>query len=46
VPGDRLIVEGVQRVRPGASVKAVPFNPGGKAGLEAAKAGQPATGAK
>ncbi len=25
-PGDRLIVEGSQRVRPGASVKAVPFD--------------------
>jgi len=24
-PGDRVIVEGVQRVRPGASVKVVPF---------------------
>jgi membrane fusion protein (multidrug efflux system) len=24
-PGDRVIVEGVQKVRPGASVKAVPF---------------------
>jgi len=25
-PGDRVIVEGMQRVRPGAAVKAVPFN--------------------
>jgi membrane fusion protein, multidrug efflux system len=25
-PGDRLIVEGLQRVRPGAAVKVVPFN--------------------
>jgi len=25
-PGDRVIVEGVQKVRPGASVKAVPFD--------------------
>jgi membrane fusion protein (multidrug efflux system) len=24
-PGDRLIVEGLQKVRPGASAKAVPF---------------------
>ena len=26
VPGDRVIVEGMQRVRPGAAVKAVPFD--------------------
>jgi membrane fusion protein (multidrug efflux system) len=25
-PGDRVIVEGVQKVRPGMGVKAVPFN--------------------
>ncbi len=29
--GDRVIVEGVQKVRPGASVKAVPFNAAPKA---------------
>ena len=29
-PGDRVIVEGVQKVRPGASVKAVPFDAGRK----------------
>ncbi len=29
-PGDRVIVEGALRVRPGASVKEVPFQPGGK----------------
>ena len=45
-PGDRLIVEGAQRVRPGASVKTVPFNPGEKASPEASTTGQPATGAK
>lgn len=28
--GDRLIVEGIQKVRPGASVKVVQFDPGGK----------------
>ena len=27
-PGDRLIVEGLQKVRPGASVKEVPFDAG------------------
>jgi membrane fusion protein, multidrug efflux system len=27
-PGDRVIVEGVQKVRPGASVKAVPYDAG------------------
>jgi membrane fusion protein (multidrug efflux system) len=45
-PGDRLIVEGVQKVRPGASVKTAPFNPGEKASPEASKTGQPATSAK
>ena len=45
-PGDRLIVEGVQKVRPGASVKTVPFNPGEKASQEASRTGQPATSAK
>jgi membrane fusion protein (multidrug efflux system) len=40
-PGDRVIVEGSQRVRPGASVKAVPFDEGRKAGPEAAKPPQP-----
>ncbi|MBA4396693.1 MAG: efflux transporter periplasmic adaptor subunit, partial [Syntrophus sp. (in: bacteria)] len=29
-PGDRVIVEGMQRVRPGASVKVVPFETGGE----------------
>jgi len=29
-PGDRVIVEGMQRVRPGTSVKAVPFEAGRK----------------
>ena len=27
-PGDRVIVEGMQKVRPGAPVKAVPFETG------------------
>jgi len=40
--GDRVIVEGVQKVRPGASVKAVPFDAGGQKGPDAAKAAQPA----
>jgi len=30
VPGDRLIVEGMQKVRPGAEVKVVPFEEGAK----------------
>lgn len=34
--GDRVIVEGSQRVRPGAAVRAVPFE-GGKPGVEAVK---------
>src|SRR5664280_846741 len=28
-PGDRVIIEGMQKVKPGASVKAVPFETGG-----------------
>jgi membrane fusion protein (multidrug efflux system) len=40
-PGDRLIVEGIQRVRPGASVKVVPFDAGRKDAPEALKTGQP-----
>ncbi len=42
-PGERLIVEGIQKARPGASVKAVPYRPGGKEDPGAAKAAQPAT---
>ena len=41
-PGDRLIVEGMQRVRPGASVKVVPFDAGRKDTPEAVKTVQPA----
>ncbi len=42
-PGDRVIVEGLQRVRPGVPVKVVPFNGGKKEG-EAAKKTTPAHG--
>jgi len=41
-PGDRLIVEGSQKVRPGASVKVVPFDAGRKDGQGAEKPVQPA----
>jgi len=41
-PGDRVIVEGLQRVRPGATVKEVPFVAGGKGGASPDKASQPA----
>jgi membrane fusion protein (multidrug efflux system) len=41
-PGDRVIVEGVQRVRPGATVKEVPFDASRKQGAEPAKPAQPA----
>jgi len=34
-PGDRLIVEGLQKVRPGAAVKVVPFNEGKDSGRPA-----------
>jgi membrane fusion protein, multidrug efflux system len=41
-PGDRVIVEGMQKVRPGASVKVVPFEKGGeKNGGESKKAAPP-----
>ncbi len=33
-PGERVIVEGIQKVRPGVSVKAVPFIPARKADVE------------
>jgi membrane fusion protein, multidrug efflux system len=36
-PGDRLIVEGIQKVRPGASVKAVAFDAGQQPGSGAVK---------
>jgi membrane fusion protein (multidrug efflux system) len=41
-PGDRVIVEGMQRVRPGAVVKEVPFDSGQKQGTEPGKTAQPA----
>jgi membrane fusion protein (multidrug efflux system) len=41
MPGDRVIVEGSQKVRRGASVKVVPFDRGDTGGPEAAKTGQP-----
>ncbi len=45
-PGDRLIVEGSQKVRPGASVKVVPFDPGRKDGMDSGKTAQPAPKSK
>jgi membrane fusion protein (multidrug efflux system) len=41
-PGDRVIVEGSQKVRPGATVKAVPFAGGQKQGQPPAKTAEPA----
>jgi len=41
-PGDRLIVEGRQRIRPGTSVKAVPFDGSRKDGSGTEKTVQPA----
>jgi membrane fusion protein (multidrug efflux system) len=42
-PGDKVIVEGMQKVRPGAEVKEAAFEDGGKAGTETpAKAAHPA----
>jgi len=40
-PGDRVIVEGVQKVRPGASVKVIPFDAGRKDSPGATRTGQP-----
>ncbi|MCD6288596.1 MAG: efflux RND transporter periplasmic adaptor subunit [Candidatus Hydrogenedentes bacterium] len=40
-PGDRVIVEGVQKVRPGASVRVVPFVAAHKEGPAAEKTVQP-----
>jgi len=41
-PGERVIVEGVQKVRPGAVVKVVPFQEGGTSGAAPKKPAQPA----
>ena len=41
-PGDRVIVEGVQGVRPGASVKVVPLNEGGPKDTASENAARPA----
>jgi len=37
-PGDRVIVEGLQKARPGAPVREVPFEPGAKPGAKAGPA--------
>jgi membrane fusion protein (multidrug efflux system) len=41
-PGEQVIVEGVQKVRPGASVKAVPFQEGGPSGTAPKETAKPA----
>ncbi len=46
MPGDRVVVEGMQKVRPGAAVKEVPFESGTKQGTEPGKAAQPAPTSK
>ncbi|PWB62484.1 MAG: efflux transporter periplasmic adaptor subunit [Deltaproteobacteria bacterium] len=43
-PGDRVIVEGMQKVRPGASVKEVPFDAGGEPGAKSKSPTRPAGG--
>jgi membrane fusion protein (multidrug efflux system) len=45
-PGDRLIVEGIQKVRPGTSVKAIPFEAGQQASPDAVKTVPPAAKAQ
>ena len=42
-PGDRVIIEGMQRLRPGASVSVVPFNDSPKDGEEPKNTAQPST---
>lgn len=42
--GDRVIAEGMQKVRPGAVVKTVPFEPAAKPGAAAASPAAPAAG--
>jgi len=41
-PGEQVIVEGVQKVRPGASVKVVPFQEGGPSGTALKETAKPA----
>jgi membrane fusion protein (multidrug efflux system) len=41
-PGEHVIVEGSQKVRPGAAVKTVPFQEGGTSGEALKKTAQPA----
>ena len=41
--GDRVIIEGMQRVRPGATVNAVPFEPDRATAAKTQTATQPAT---
>ena len=45
-PGDQVIVEGRQKVRPGASVRMVPFQEGQPRGKEPDKVAQPAAKVK
>jgi membrane fusion protein (multidrug efflux system) len=41
-PGERVIVEGVQKVRPGTTVKVVPFQEDAKSSKASRETGQPA----
>jgi membrane fusion protein (multidrug efflux system) len=41
-PGERVIVEGIQKVRPGTTVKVVPFQDDGKSSAASKKTAQPA----
>jgi membrane fusion protein (multidrug efflux system) len=43
-PGDRVIVEGMQKVRPGATVKEVPFDAGGEPGAKPKNTSHPVAG--
>jgi membrane fusion protein (multidrug efflux system) len=41
-PGERIIVEGLQKVRSGNAVKVVPFQAGGAGGASPKKTAEPA----
>ncbi len=41
-PGERVIVEGLQKIRPGLAVKVVPYQAGGTSGATPEKTAQPA----
>jgi membrane fusion protein (multidrug efflux system) len=45
-PGDRIVIEGIQKVRPGASVRETPLEKGGKQEVKPENTAQPAVQSK